>query len=183
MGGPPMSVTAGPAVFFWNRPWDHGRAAHATCNPLLAKSYPVHVNGTDFRPIDKIVGIVLAIFAACGTLCGGGIMVFGGGIGTLIATQGGASQPGENLAVGGAVGGLIFFVGAAIFACYLLNILGAIWIMSSKRKGFVLTAILTGLNALFSLSGATLYTDILPLIGVCIYCILRLNGTWGPQPD
>jgi hypothetical protein len=141
------------------------------------------VNGTDFRAIDKVVGIILAIFAACGTLCGGALMLGGGALGTLIATSGAAGSRGES-AMGGAIaGGVLFAIGAVIFACYLLNILGAIWVMNSQRKGFILTAILTGINALAALSGATLYLDILPTIAACVYCILRVSGNLGPKPE
>ncbi|MGV3617214.1 MAG: hypothetical protein ACO1SV_17950 [Fimbriimonas sp.] len=149
----------------------------------------MHVNQTDYRPIDKIVGIILAVLSGCGVLCGGGILLgMGVAFGSLAGSYGGAMKgadaPPPAVGAGAlALGGLFAFAFFVIFSCYVLNIVGAIGVMKSRRWGFMLTAILTGISSFAALSGATLYLDILPTLAVCIYCVLRLTGNLGTAPD
>jgi hypothetical protein len=138
------------------------------------------VNQTDYRSVDKIVGIVLIAYSMCGVLCGG--LIAGGG--SLLAAVGvSQARTASEAAPLGIMGGLVAIFGFILLAAYVLNIAGAIGVMKSQRWGFVLTAILTGITALCSLSGSTGFTNTLPDAAACIYCILRLNGTWGPKVD
>jgi hypothetical protein len=140
------------------------------------------VNQTDYRSVDKIVGIVLAAYSMCGVLCGG-LIVGGGSLLAAVGVSQARTASAETSAPAAIGGGVLIAVGAVILAAYVLNIAGAIGVMKSQRWGFILTAILTGITALCSLSGSTGFTNTLPDVAACIYCILRLNGTWGPKPD
>lgn len=142
------------------------------------------MNGTDYRSIDKVVGIILAVFSLCGTLCGGIMVVAGTTAASYFGSQA-ASNPETkgSLLPAALVGGGAAVVGLIIFGCYMLNVLGAIGVMQSRRWGFILTAIFTGINAMAALSGTTLFLDILPTAAACIYCILRLSGNLGKAPD
>ncbi len=143
---------------------------------------PTDVNQTDYRPVDKIVGIILAVLSLCGVLCGGLIAAGSGMLGAFGISQ--ARQAGaQDTAPIAFISGAGLLVGLSIATLYLLNVAGAIGVMKSARWGFILTAIMSGLAALASLGGQTLWLDSLPNLAACVYCILRLNGTLGPKPD
>jgi|GEM_PF-1752574 len=129
---------------------------------------------------DKVLGALVIALSSCGLCAGLGAMGIGGLVGA--ASVGAAGRSGmPNPAAGAGVGALIGFIGFAIAAIYAINIAGGIGMIQGRRWGFMLTAILSGLGFLISLSGATGFLDSVPNLAICIYCALRLAGNVGPR--
>ena len=106
------------------------------------------MNQSDYRPVDKILGIVLLVYFIFGACCGGAFLGGGSilaGIGANQARVAGTADSAIPLA---AAGGLLMLLGILIIGAYFLNLAGAVGVMKSRRWGFILTAILTGFTAL-----------------------------------
>jgi hypothetical protein len=134
------------------------------------------VNTTDYRSVDKVVGIIVAVYASLGVCCGGAIGLSGGALAAMIGTQGEAIP-----AV--FVGGWAVVIGLFIAATALLNLFGGLAMAKHKRWGFLVCAIMYGLSALGGFSGYAGFLNIIPDLAICVYCALRLSGSLPPKPE
>jgi hypothetical protein len=136
--------------------------------------------GTKYQP-DLIVGILIIAFSACGACAGLGLAGLGGVLGAVGVTQitRGAGPNAEATAIAGA-SGLVAVIGMAIAILSLANIAGGVGVLKSKRWGFMLTAVLSGIGFLLSLSGSDGFLGSIPNLAAAIYCGLRHAGKLGP---
>jgi hypothetical protein len=150
------------------------------------------------HPADKPVGIVLIVLNALG-VCGGVLLVAGGGIIGAVGGAAGAagaagSSTAEEKAAGAAVGtaaaaggGLIMILGIATLLICAISIYGAIGIMQSRKQGFTITLILGVIGLLLNIAGMLSGSPNLVGLGLGIlaplFAFLRLNGQLPPKVE
>jgi len=137
---------------------------------------------------DKVLGIIIMILSGCFVVLGGlgflggGFLAAGGAAGA--ASAGGTNAAGTAAAAG--VGGAAIMIASAVLVIVaLIGFAVGYGIMKSLRWGFLVGAVLYGLNALYNLSQMGHANGILGLLisaGLCVYCIMRLTGNLGPKP-
>ncbi|MCH8275881.1 MAG: hypothetical protein IH851_13960 [Armatimonadetes bacterium] len=130
---------------------------------------------------DKVIGIIIMVLAACGVILG--IMLTAGGGLFSEAFEQAAAQEGataEEAAVAGMMGIGVALAGVLIIVMSGVSIAIGWGVMKSARWAFILGAVWYGIGALLNL--VTLNPVVVIPAALVVYCILRLNGTWGPKP-
>lgn len=154
-----------------------------------SNEYPRPDYSPGFYPKDKTWGIVIIVLSSLGICCGLAAAGLGGALGIAgagVAASGaasGASDAREAATGLGIGGGVLAMIGFVVMASSAVQIAGGIGIMKSRRWGFLLTGVLSGISILLNLGQ-------LPhgLVGMAIngiiayYCWSRLSGREGPTP-
>lgn len=135
---------------------------------------------------DKVIGIIMIIFATCGLFAGIMIMAGGGMLGSLIASEA-AKQPNVSASDAQAAAGLFglgfAFLGGLILVASIVSIINGIGIYKGAKWGFILGIVLNGINVLLNMSaGPVGFFSAAINIALLIYCVLRLTGNLGPRP-
>jgi len=143
-------------------------------------------------PNDKVVGILIMVFAAICNVAVGFLGVIGGGVlaaGGASAAAGAASNTGAAGAgaATGVVGAGIMVLSVILILMGVVGLAVGYGIMKSLRWGFLVGTILYGLGVLNSLAGLSRggiggIIGLLIVVALFVYCLMRLIGKLGPKP-
>lgn len=177
-GIPPSSPSS-------SQPGASGGGAGAPYYNAPVSSAPV----SDASTTDKVIGIIIMVFSACG-VAGGLMMTAGGGIlgvagaGAVSGTNA-SGQPINNAAAAGVAGGIIAAAGIIVALLCAFSIFLGFGIMKSRKWAFLVGSILYGLSALGDLAQITKGSGIVGFViagALCAYCIMRITGKYGAVP-
>lgn len=131
---------------------------------------------------DKILGIIIMVLSVCCTVAGGAAMAgmsMLAGMGAAGAASEGGAGSGEAAATAAAVGGVAAFIGIILLVTGLLGVATGYGIMKSLKWGFILGAVVYGLNTVANIASFNIIG--LVISGALLaYCVMRLTGKLGP---
>src|SRR5437588_641466 len=124
---------------------------------------------------DKVLGIIIMVLSVCGVI-GGGMAFLGGGLlaagGATAAAGTAGSNAAGSAALAGAGGAFLMIISVVLIISSLIGFAVGYGIMKSLRWGFLVGAIVYGLNTLLQLFGLSHPTagGVLGLLIVAALC-------------